>query len=606
KQYSGALEEASNLLFEEIEAGHTKNVRNSFNIGGGLKLEKIILQQSAHVKHHFRTPLMAAAATGKFALFRATLHAIDRLFEKNDEGVSRQENSRKTVMMKQLELKDDSGMTLAMIAASSGNIATVGAVLREAQQACAHDPQTLLAVDYDQKTALIHAAMSGSSAVFNEVLKAIHEHFHDEGVYGQLVTSSAGRKTILMHAVRAGNLMGLNAVLTGCETYLPPKKVRHLLKVEDCDGVTLLMHSIIAARDSTYIPDDVRVTQQTQIHQTSGPTDGANIAPAPSASGLVAEEQSVSSMSRAGVFAQDVEAAVDENYMGRSSVVMFKSTFNFIRKFLWKEQIREQVLATDSWGRSILTLAVRSGHTRVFDAVFYAARENVLDYEVDKMLGIDKDDDSETAMEAALTTATSEMKDLVTKRSQQLKKSVALREKASTIEAKIQSFIPGKMIVIYQLLLPEVTDEEQMFYMLLILCIIAPVLAWGSNLISKDSSSGQDGASKTTMAILLSAPALFFWGIGTSDAGKITLGWDQSLSAAALAVATIVIPGVDAFFASQTAIQYLDQWSCAKWRFTRKAHERWGRAKKSDVGTPNFLQRVVPHFQSANEGLARS
>ena len=44
------------------------------------------------------------------------------------------------------------------------------------------DPQTLLAVDYDQKTALMHAAMNGSSAVFNEVLKAIHKHFRDEGV----------------------------------------------------------------------------------------------------------------------------------------------------------------------------------------------------------------------------------------------------------------------------------------------------------------------------------------------------------------------------------------------------------------------------------------
>ena len=43
-----------------------------------------------------------------------------------------------------------------------------------------------------------------------------------------------------------------------------------------------------------------------------------------------------------------------------------------------------------------------------------------LNEQVDKLLGIDKDDETETAMEAALTITTSEMKDLVTKQSQQL------------------------------------------------------------------------------------------------------------------------------------------------------------------------------------------
>lgn len=63
----------------------------------------------------------------------------------------------------------------------------------------------------------------------------------------------------------------------------------------------------------------------------------------------------------------------------------------------------------------------------------------------------------------------------------------------------------------------------------------------------------------TKMTLLLSAPAIFFWGIGTSDIGQDALGWSNSGSAAALAVATIVIPGLDAFCANQIVEQWLDK-----------------------------------------------
>lgn len=61
------------------------------------------------------------------------------------------------------------------------------------------------------------------------------------------------------------------------------------------------------------------------------------------------------------------------------------------------------------------------------------------------------------------------------------------------------------------------------------------------------------------MTLLLSAPAIFFWGIGTSDIGQDTLGWSKSAAGAALAVATIVIPGLDAFCANQRVEQWLDK-----------------------------------------------
>lgn len=61
------------------------------------------------------------------------------------------------------------------------------------------------------------------------------------------------------------------------------------------------------------------------------------------------------------------------------------------------------------------------------------------------------------------------------------------------------------------------------------------------------------------MTNLLSAPAIFFWGLGTSEIGTDSLGWSQTSSAAALAVATIVIPGLDAFFANQRVEQWFDK-----------------------------------------------
>lgn len=39
-----------------------------------------LVYPSTFAEHNFRTPLMAAAATGKFALFRTVLHAFEDCF----------------------------------------------------------------------------------------------------------------------------------------------------------------------------------------------------------------------------------------------------------------------------------------------------------------------------------------------------------------------------------------------------------------------------------------------------------------------------------------------------------------------------------------------
>lgn len=63
--------------------------------------------------------------------------------------------------------------------------------------------------------------------------------------------------------------------------------------------------------------------------------------------------------------------------------------------------------------------------------------------------------------------------------------------------------------------------------------------------------------------MLLAAPAMFFWGVGTSTSAGNSIGWTHPQSSAALAVATIVIPALDAFFASRAVERLLDKASIA-------------------------------------------
>lgn len=56
------------------------------------------------------------------------------------------------------------------------------------------------------------------------------------------------------------------------------------------------------------------------------------------------------------------------------------------------------------------------------------------------------------------------------------------------------------------------------------------------------------------------APAMFFWGVGTSTIGQTSpLGWSPSLSATMMAAATICIPAIDSFLYSSSAVTWCDK-----------------------------------------------
>lgn len=64
---------------------------------------------------------------------------------------------------------------------------------------------------------------------------------------------------------------------------------------------------------------------------------------------------------------------------------------------------------------------------------------------------------------------------------------------------------------------------------------------------------------RSIISLALAAPAMFFWGIGTSTIAEDTLSWTSTSTATALAVATIIIPGIDAFTHSKSLERWYDQ-----------------------------------------------
>ncbi|CAM9891734.1 unnamed protein product [Ascophyllum nodosum] len=132
------------------------------------------------------------------------------------------------------------------------------------------------------------------------------------------------------------------------------------------------------------------------------------------------------------------------------------------------------------------------------------------------MLDTEEDEREDTPMRNAVQRAEKLMYVVFHNRRRQLKKDVSARSKLSTIEAKIQSFIPGKLVVIYQLLLAEITGQDHL-YLLIVMAALAPLFNAAASLFTKEkptSNSGPNLPKKSTISFLLGAPAMFFWGIG--------------------------------------------------------------------------------------------
>ncbi|CAM9344227.1 unnamed protein product [Ectocarpus sp. 12 AP-2014] len=575
RQTSAREAESSNCILGAVESGDHAKLREG--LSGSVKPpSNAVLAPSMSFEHRMRTPLMAAAATGSLALFTTVLHAVNRAI-----GEQRMETNRISLRKKQLEYADESGMTLLMLAASSGNVGILEAVVERVRLVQA--PERLLDRDHSATTVLMHAAGAGRSAVFTVILDELQRCYKDN-VEDQLLASSADDRTILMHAARCGDQMGVLSVSHACQRFIMPSRLRKLIKQVDGEGVTFLMHAISATAYHTGPPTTTTTTsttttigggQRQPADEEAGEGEAGN--------GDDYDEEEEDDVAVAAAVAAAGEGAPRNEWVLDPGMAVLKSAWALVEEVLWKQQVREQLKATDSWGRTIFGHAVLTRRPKVFDAVFFAAREHILDDEIAALMGINKEDKSDTVMETALQTVPRAMAARVARRDQELKRAITLEERASTIESKIQSFIPGKLIVIFQLLLPEVGSSDKLT-LLIIMSAIAPGLSWAGSLVAREKP-GSTEKRRSLVSLFLSAPAMFFWGLGTSTVGMTRgMGWDDSASAAALAVATIVIPAVDAFFNSRKVEQWYDKWSCQRWRFSQRAHAKW--VKKHGKDSP--------------------
>ncbi|CAM9916475.1 unnamed protein product [Pylaiella littoralis] len=558
-----------------------------------------------------RTPLMAAAASGNLALFTTVAHAVDASIKLQLRHVEQVLNSPDP-NKQQLQLVDDSGMTVMMLAARSGNVGILEEVVR--RERSAQDPGRLLDSDYSRKTVLMHAAGAGRSPVFNTVFDEICKTDTCEEkpiVQDQLLATSGDRRTILMHAARRGDQLGVLCARHACLKFLEPSETRHLITRADDEDMTFLMHAASGSSSSSsgcamavghdYGNSTSYATATTTTAAAAAAAAADNVpSPVPHSrlrpralhdeerggGGDVSSSYDGEGDEKDGGF---VELTGIGRWAGPTAAmdpcsVVFKLAWSLVKEVLWKEQIREELTKTDAWGRNILTHAVLSGSVAIFDAALYAATEYLLDDQVGALLGIDAEDDTQTVMERALENAPEAMVARVRRRDQELKKAVAFQAKMSTIEANVQSFIPGKLIVIFQMLLPVVGDSANArLTLLIVMTSLAPILSWAGSLVAREKLSSTEKR-PSAMTLLLSAPAMFFWGLGTSTVGDTSsLGWKEPTTSTALAVATIVIPAVDAFFASRRVEQWYDKWSCQRLRFSRRALSKWKKQAGRDT-----------------------
>ncbi|CAN0213218.1 unnamed protein product [Ectocarpus sp. 12 AP-2014] len=515
-------------------------------------------------------------------------------------------------MRMQLATQDNAGATVTMLAARKGNVAILSAVLAEIQHT--HAKRSLEASDFEGRTLLLYAAISGSAPVFRAVLHAFEVAFRtDEGGVGiHLTRESDDGRNILMHSARAGSAMTLRTVANTVKRVCDPQTVRHLLYQTDAEGLNFLMHSV-ACRACQ--PAPVRGGENLGVSSSGSALPGAS-----EDNVHLKRSSSIGESSILGL-GNDVVLPPDP------AVPLFNVAFEFVQSSLWKAQLRDHLTATDLSGRTLLAHSIRSKHCQLFEAALRAIRKHVLDAEVLEMLETTEDELDHTPLRSALIEGGEEMQNKFEKRRHHLKADVSNKSKLSTIEAKIQSFIPGKLIVIFQLLLP-VTQENDQLYLLVFMCILAPFFNWAKSLLLKEKPVAENPAAvprKSAVSLLLGCPALFFWGIGTSDIG-LTFGWGPSRSAAALAVATIVVPATDAFFNSKSVDLWYEQWSCQKKRFVDRANRKWrqnttsplekgyelvskrhheiGHLLRHNVAPPaRFMQREAPSWGGTATGV---
>ncbi|CAN0327152.1 unnamed protein product [Ascophyllum nodosum] len=339
-----------------------------------------------------------------------------------------------------------------------------------------------------RRTPLQAAAMSGVMSIYDAVLGAFDSLFrlNIDGTFKeerkkemmrQLEVEDGAKMNLIMHAAAGGN----SAIFTAVAQEIQPSQARRLLRHKDKNRMTFLMHAVNAQSDrmmTAPTPAGANLPRQGQ----GAPEGTASEVPTPpSAQNTPAPSQSACSEQQEDPASSQQEEQLD------SWVPVVSSVLEVAKKSFWMADYRKLLETRDAWGRSIVEHAIASGRRQVFERVFDAIREDIYDETMAYMFdtGVDSGETQNPISVALRTTGGKEIQPLVAEKTKILEKEVALRAEASTVAAKIQSFIPANLIVVFQLLLPEFDEEsDDPLYLLIALCIIAPFWSWGSDMAS--------------------------------------------------------------------------------------------------------------------------
>eukprot|EP00752_Nemacystus_decipiens_P002652 g2481.t1 len=595
---------SSHKLLQAVEGGNIDDIRAVLaNTERDLRRSSL-LTASYEPGHKLRTPLMCAVRTGDFAIFKTILHAFDGLFSS--------QSSRTSEMKNQLSQRDNDGLGVAAHAARAGHAVTMTTILQEISNSRAL--AALFARDHQQMTVVMHAAAAGNAATFQEVVRAIQSALSAAEMADHMTLTSGDDQNLLMIAAASSDTMTFMACVEALRLAMTPHEFSTLIKARDAEGMTLLMH---AAHPAFFTSKARKLFPQDNDNSLGSHGGGAPVSRAEtarfddtrsepghrspsSASGVSSgsgsrghgetHEDAWSRHSLQKIAFKETKAAIPTGNGVDLRVLVLKAAVALIRQHLWKEQVREVLKARDSWGRTLVSHGILSGNPHVFEVTMSALRKDLLDEDVQDLVEGVEQNDRENLLEVAKQVGGSRMATCVRSQFLLLKRDVDLHAKDSTVEAKIQAFIPGKLIVIFQLLLPEVGNRrEARLGLLLIISALAPILAWASALVTRQRSSANEFvAGRSLFSYCLAAPAMFVWGTGTSSIFSSDVnpedsndpegfGWDESRSSVVLAVGVIVIPALDVFVNSKFVGQWNDKISFSRWRFSRQAELQWKR-----------------------------
>eukprot|EP00752_Nemacystus_decipiens_P016008 g14313.t1 len=257
-----------------------------------------------------------------------------------------------------------------------------------------------------------------------------------------------------------------------------------------------------------------------------------------------------------------------------SRVTLLRMALSVIKTCLRKPQARQMLSWRDVWERTLVSHALLSGSPKVFFESVSALR--VLGAEAVKTR-------VEDAVNQIPWGQAANMRWLAQQQLQLLQDEVEFRANDSSLAAKINSFCPVKLLLVFHLTLPAVSEG---LVLLLVMASLAPLIEWAQDVLLTRETPREPLSTRSNGRYLLAFPAMFVWGAGTSGVLQVEAGLFDFTVAVMLAVGAIIIPAADIFFNTLDYAQWMDQLRTTSWEMQEE--RRWKDMKtKAEMAREN-------------------